>query len=222
MCGSIPILRNLEEYFDKNLLKYVSGIVNGSTNYILTKMKNEQASYYSSLKTVQENGFAETNPALDVEAVDAAYKLSIITLHAFGNIIDPATIVRKGITSLKQEDFQYAEEKGLVIKLIANSSLDESSNSLNTNVFPTFLKKEKTLSSVNNEYNGVLIGSFLADELFFYGKGAGRYPTSSAIINDISALKYNYKYGYKKGCQIADNSPSSINKKFYIAGGRNE
>src|SRR5690606_9328641 len=118
VCGSIPILRNLEEYYDNDLLNYVQGIVNGSTNYILTKMKFENASYETALKAAQENGFAESNPTLDVEGTDAANKLSIIILHAFGRLISPEDILKKGITALKPHDFNYASEKGFIIKLI--------------------------------------------------------------------------------------------------------
>ena len=215
VCGSVPILRNLEEYYDNDLLNYVNGIVNGSTNYILTKMKTENESYDNSLKDAQDKGFAESNPDLDVEGIDAAYKLSIITLHAFGRLISPNDILKKGITALKTEDFQYASEKGFIIKLIAACSLDESQNLVPT-VIPSFIEKSKTLGLVNNEYNGVLIGSALADEQFLYGKGAGRYPTSSAVLSDISALRYGYKYELRKGIKNGFHGEYSSEKKFYV------
>ena len=198
VCGSVPIIRNLEEYFDNDLLNYVSGIVNGTTNYILTKMANENESYENALKAAQENGFAEADPTADVEGYDAAHKLSIITLHAFGVKINTKDIVRKGITSLKVNDFNYAREKGYTIKLIANSKIIQESGEINSTVLPTFVKLDKTIALVNNKYNGVLIGSSLSDEQFLYGKGAGRYPTSSAVLSDISALQYDYKYVIRK------------------------
>src|SRR5690606_10846163 len=215
VCGSVPILRNLEEYYDNDLLNYVQGIVNGSTNYILTKMKTENESYENALKSAQENGFAESNPKLDVEGTDAVNKLSIIILHAFGRLISPQDILKKGITALKSEDFIYAAEKGLIIKLIAGCALDESGN-LTPIVVPTFIEKSKTLGLVNNEYNGVLIGSALADEQFLYGKGAGRYPTSSAVLSDISALRYDYKYELRKGIKNGFHGEYFSEKKFYI------
>jgi len=199
VCGSVPIIRNLEEYFDNDLLTYITGIVNGSTNYILSKMKNDNLSYENALSEAKKNGFAESDPTLDVEGIDAAYKISIITLHAFGKHIQAEDIIRKGITSLKENDFLYAKEKGLVIKLIAKSHLNNKGELKDISVLPTFIEKEKSLSNTNNEFNGVLIGSSLADEQFLYGKGAGRYPTSSAVLSDISAIKYGYKYEYKKG-----------------------
>jgi homoserine dehydrogenase len=215
VCGSIPILRNLEEYYDNDLLNYVKGIVNGSTNYILTKMRSGTQTYDSALQTAQENGFAESDPTLDVEGIDASYKLSIITLHAFGRLISADNILRKGITSLKSDDFQYAKEKGYIIKLIANSTIDENGDLIPT-VLPTFVGKHETLGLVNNEYNGVLIGTALADEQFLYGKGAGRFPTSSAVLSDISALRYDYRYELRRGFidGFVDNLPST--RKFYV------
>src|SRR5690606_27981347 len=216
VCGSVPILRNLEEYYDNDLLNYVQGIVNGSTNYILTKMRSENETYEIALKSAQENGFAESNPTLDVEGYDAANKLSIIILHAFGRLIHTKDILRKGITSLKSEDFQYANEKGKIIKLIANCNLDAETQELIPTVIPTFVEKTKTLGLVNNEFNGILIGSALADEQFLYGKGAGRFPTSSAVLSDISALRYDYKYELRKGIRNGFHGDYTADRKFYI------
>lgn len=198
VCGSVPIIRNLEEYFDNDLLNYVSGIVNGTTNYILTKMANENESYQDALKAAQESGFAEADPTADVEGFDASSKLAIITLHAFGKKIDVEQVIRKGITSLKVEDFKYAKEKNYTIKLIANSKINHQTGEITSTVLPTFVELNKTIALVNNEYNGVLIGSSLSDEQFLYGKGAGRFPTSSAVLSNISALKYDYQYSIRK------------------------
>ena len=198
VCGSVPIIRNLEEYFDNDLLNYVSGIVNGTTNYILTKMANENESYQDALKAAQESGFAEADPTADVEGFDASSKLAIITLHAFGKKIDVEQVIRKGITSLKVEDFKYAKEKNYTIKLIANSKINHQTGEITSTVLPTFVELNKTIALVNNEYNGVLIGSSLSDEQFLYVKGAGRFPTSSAVLSDISALKYDYQYSIRK------------------------
>lgn len=216
VCGSVPILRNLEEYYDNDLLNYIQGIVNGSTNYILTKMRSENQSYETALKAAQDNGFAESNPTLDVEGIDAANKLSIIILHAFGRLVSTDDILKKGITALKPEDFQYAAEKGYIIKLIADCSLNNETKELIPTVVPTFIEKNKTLGLVNNEFNGVLIGSALADEQFLYGKGAGRFPTSSAVLSDISALRYDYKYELRKGIKNGFHGDLPISRKFYV------
>lgn len=216
VCGSVPIIRNLEEYFDNDLLNYVSGIVNGTTNYILSKMANEKESYQNALKSAQNNGFAEADPTADVEGFDAAHKLSIITLHAFGTKIETSDVIRKGITSLKTNDFIYAKEKGYTIKLIANTKIIKETNELNSTVLPTFVKLDKTIALVNDEYNGVLIGSTLSDEQFLYGKGAGRYPTSSAVLSDISALQYDYKYAIRKKTYNKFNCNQSGYLKVYL------
>jgi homoserine dehydrogenase len=219
VCGSVPIIRNLEEYFDNDLLTSVSGIVNGSTNFILSQMAGKKTSYLESLKKAQELGFAETDPSLDVEGVDAAYKLSIILFHAFGLLINYSQIIRKGIVSIDSFDFQYALEKRKTIKLVATTKWN-TDNTLTAYVLPTFVNKNTVLSTVHNEYNGVLIGSTLADEQFLFGKGAGRYPTSSAVLSDISALKYDYKYAYKKSqrnqsVQLKNEQNISVYVSFY-------
>ena len=198
VCGSIPIIRNLEEYFDNDLLNYVYGIVNGSTNYILSKMGDEGKSYEEALAEAQASGFAERDPTLDVEGMDAAYKLSIIGLHAFGELINPHTISREGITKLTLEDFTLARKQQEKIKLIANAAMDKITGEVVYSVKPTRVKSDSPLAHVNNEYNGVLLGSSLADEQFLYGKGAGRYPTASAVLSDISALRYGYRYEFRK------------------------
>lgn len=222
VCGSVPIIRNLEEYFDNDLLNYVSGIVNGTTNYILTKMANENESYDVALKAAQENGFAEADPTADVEGHDAVSKLSIITLHAFGKKIETENVIRKGITSLKIEDFNYAKEKKYTIKLIANSKVIQQANEITSTVLPTFVKLDKTIALVNNEFNGVLIGSTLSDEQFLYGKGAGRFPTSSAVLSDISALKYDYKYSIRKLVDTKGIFNQTGKLKIYIGYQNNE
>jgi len=197
VCGSIPIIRNLEEYFDNDLLNAISGIVNGSTNFILTKMDEQKLSFEEALKLAQEKGFAESNPALDVEGKDAVNKLCILLKHTFGINTLPYEILHKGITQITSNDANYATEKGYKIKLLANA-IRISEDEVVSYVLPRFLKDDHPLARVHNEYNGVLLSSSLADEQFLYGKGAGRYPTSSAVLSDLSALRYGYAYEYKK------------------------
>ena len=196
VCGSIPVIRNLEEYFDNDLLQGICGIVNGSTNYILTRL-NEGLTYADALLEAQQRGFAESNPSLDVEGFDATNKLTILLAHAYGIVTDPTALLRQGITRLHARDAAYASEKGLKIKLVAQAK-KLSDGTVAAFVMPRFVRAESQLYNVNNEYNGVIIESKLADKQFFFGKGAGRYPTSSAVISDISAYSYLYQYEYKK------------------------
>ncbi|MFL5771633.1 MAG: homoserine dehydrogenase [Flavisolibacter sp.] len=196
VCGSIPIIRNLEEYYDNDLLQSVSGIVNGSTNFILTKI-SEGLSYADALQKAQQLGFAESNPKLDVEGFDAANKLAILLVHAYGIISNPADLIRTGITRLHDSDASFAGEKNYRIKLTAQAR-KLPNGKVAAFVLPQFVTSDSQLFNVNNEFNGVTIESKLADKQFLYGKGAGRYPTSSAVISDISALSYHYQYEYKK------------------------
>ena len=209
--GSIPIIRNLEEYFDNDLLQGVSGIVNGSTNYILTRL-GEGLTYSEALLEAQQKGFAESNPALDVEGWDAANKLTILLAHAYGIVTKPTGLLRGGITRLHAKDAAYASEKDLKIKLVAQAT-KLSNGKVAAFVLPRFVKQDSQLYNVNNEYNGITVESKLADKQFFYGKGAGRYPTSSAVISDISAFSYHYQYEYKK---LRRKETQALTYDFYL------
>lgn len=196
-CASIPIIRNLEEYYDNDLLESIEGIVNGSTNYILTKIDEEKVSYADALKDAQEKGYAETNPTLDTGGFDAKYKLLILIAHAFGIIVQPEEIYNIGIDRLGELELNYAKEKGLKIKLVALGEKNSEGN-INAFVMPKFISKTDKLYSVDDVFNGVKTKSFFSDTQFFVGKGAGAYPTASAVLSDISALSYDYRYEYKK------------------------
>jgi homoserine dehydrogenase len=217
VCGSIPILRNLEEYYDNDLLQSICGIVNGSTNYILTQMNDEGFSYEKALDLAQQLGFAESNPSLDVGGYDAANKLTILLAHAYGIHTKPSNLLFKGITQLHADDARFAGEKNYTIKLTAQAR-KLATGKVAAFVLPQFVTNESQLFNVKNEFNGVIIETKLADKQFLYGKGAGRYPTSSAVISDISALRYHYKYEYKK--LNAEDRPSLTNDyylKVYVS-----
>lgn len=197
VCGSIPIIRNLEEYYNNELLYAVSGIFNGSSNYILSKVFNENQSYNDALKKAQELGFAETDPTLDVGGYDAKYKVAIATAHAYGLFVDPDKVLNIGIQNLQNSDLQYAKEKGQKIKLVPVAK-KQNDKEVSIYVLPKLVKKEDFLFNVENEYNGVSVQAAFADQQFFFGKGAGGHPTGAAVFSDISALRYNYRYEYKK------------------------
>ncbi|RZK48676.1 MAG: homoserine dehydrogenase [Pedobacter sp.] len=197
VCGSIPIIRNLEEYYDNELLHSINGIFNGSSNYILSKLYNENLSYEDALLQAQNLGFAESNPILDVGGYDAKYKLCIATAHAYGLFINPNNIFNIGIQHISKKDIQYAKEKGFKIKLIPTAK-KISNNQIIVFVIPKFVKTDDFLFNVENEYNGVTVQAAFADKQFFFGKGAGGHPTGAAVLSDIAALRYNYKYEYKK------------------------
>jgi homoserine dehydrogenase len=213
VCGSVPVIRNLEEYYDNDMLKGICGIVNGSTNFILTMMLEHSRSYKDSLMQAQSAGFAESNPDLDVSGRDAVNKLTILLLHAYGIKTHPSKIVYRGITSIfPADDAVFASEKDYKIKLVANAAklID---GKIAAFVLPHFVTSESQLFNVSNEYNGVVIESKLADKQFLYGKGAGRYPTSSAVLSDIAALRYDYRYEYRK-LSAADHF--KLTDEFYL------
>lgn len=197
VCGSIPIIRNLEEYYDNELLHGISGIFNGSSNYILSKIFNENLEYDVALKQAQDLGFAESNPILDVGGYDPKFKLAIATAHAYGLFIDPDKILNVGIQNLSENDIRYAREKNFRIKLVPTAR-KISTKQVVTYVLPKFVKSDDFLFNVENEYNGVTVQAAFADKQFFFGKGAGGHPTGAAVLSDIAALRYDYRYEYKK------------------------
>ena len=197
VCGSIPIIRNLEEYYDNELLHGISGIFNGSSNYILSKIFNEGLPYEVALQQAQDLGFAETDPILDVGGYDAKFKLAIATAHAYGLFIDPKDILNVGIQNLSEHDIRYAKEKNFKIKLVPTAR-KISTKQVVTYVLPKFVKSDDFLFNVENEYNGVTVQAAFADKQFFFGKGAGGHPTGAAVLSDIAALRYGYRYEYKK------------------------
>jgi homoserine dehydrogenase len=197
VCGSIPIIRNLEEYYDNELLHSVTGIFNGSSNYILSKIFNENQSYDAALQKAQDLGFAETDPTLDVGGYDPKYKLAIVASHAYGIYVDPTAILNLGIDKLGEQDIRFAKEKGYKIKLLPLAR-EIDNRRVVLYVLPRFVNKDNILFNVENENNGVLVKAAFADEQFFYGKGAGGHPTGSAVLSDITALRYGYRYEYKK------------------------
>ncbi len=195
--ASIPIIRNLEEYYDNELLHSLRGILNGTTNYVLTKMHNESIDFSVALSQAQEKGFAESDPTLDVEGWDAKYKLCIITGHAYGLFLEPEEVFHYGIKSISTFDIRYAKEKGFKIKLVPYVGKTDE-NTITSFVLPRFISTDKYLYNVDNEYNGVITEAAFADKQFFSGKGAGGHATGSAVLSDISANSYGYKYEYKK------------------------
>lgn len=215
-CASMPIIRNLEEYYDNDLLESIQGIVNGSTNYILTKTFKENLSYEEALKQAQEKGFAESNPILDTGGFDAKYKLLILLAHSFGYIAKPDDLLNIGINNIGGLELKYAREKGLKIKLVAQAFKNTDGN-ISAFVIPKFVDAEDRLFNVDDVFNGVITKTSFADEQFFVGKGAGAHPTASAVLSDISALSYDYQYEYKKIAQQEDlNLSEAVNLKVFL------
>lgn len=196
-CGSIPVIRNLEEYYDNDLLISVKGILNGSSNFILSKIFNENMQYEEALKKAQELGFAESNPQFDVDGFDSLFKSVIIAVHAIGTYVHPDRLLNYGIANLNAYDIQLAREKGVRIKLVAQvEKLPD--NKFTMFVLPQFITKDKYIYSVEDEFNGVVIKGECYGKQFMFGRGAGGHPTGASVLSDITARLHNYKYEYKK------------------------
>lgn len=211
-CASIPVIRNLEEYYDNDLLQGIRAIVNGSTNYILTKIFEEGLSFQEALLQAQQLGFAESDPTLDIGGYDAVNKWSLLLAHAYGIVADPKKLVFNGIQQVQRGDAQVALEKQAQIKLVA-SAQKLKNGKVAAFVLPQFVQSSDPLAFVKNEYNGVVIESGIADKQFFYGKGAGSFPTASAVLSDVSALRYGYRYEYRKWL---NHIPHVLTNDFYL------
>jgi homoserine dehydrogenase len=211
-CASIPVIRNLEEYYDNDLLHSIKAIVNGSTNFILTKMFEEALSFREALLLAQQLGFAESNPKLDVEGYDSVNKWTFLLTHAYGITQSPEDLLFNGIQNIHASDAAVAREKNFEIKLVAQAK-KLNNGKVAAFVLPQFVKHDDPLSFVKNEYNGVVIESGFADKQFFYGKGAGSFPTASAVLSDIAALRYQYRYEYKK---LYHHKPHQLSNNIYL------
>jgi homoserine dehydrogenase len=211
-CASIPVIRNLEEYYDNDLLHALRAIVNGSTNFILTKMFEEGLDFKQALLLAQQAGFAESNPVLDVDGFDAVNKWAILLAHAYGIVEPPQNILFNGIRQIQAGDARVAKARNQQIKLVAQASKLKNGK-IAAFVLPQFVNNDDHLAFVKNEYNGVVIETGFADKQFFYGKGAGSLPTASAVLSDIAALRYEYKYEYKKRFH---HQPNQLGQDIYL------
>lgn len=215
-CGSIPVIRNLEEYYDNDLLLEVKGILNGSSNYILSRVFDHGEDYDSALAKAQALGFAESDPTFDIEGFDSLFKLVIITVHALGVYVNPDDIFTYGISSIHESDIRYAREKRVKIKLVAQVA-KIGNDRFTMFVMPEFVRPGKYIYSVDDEYNGVVIRGECYDRQFMFGKGAGALPTASSILSDIMARRHDYRYEYKKMHYLDRPAYSTdINLRVYV------
>lgn len=187
--GGIPIIHGINESLTANKIEEVMGIINGTTNYILTKMSLEGMDFETALKEAQLKGYAEADPTSDVEGYDAMYKLAILSNLAFGAEVNLKSIYREGITSIKPVDILYAKELGYTIKLLAVAKDHEGA--LELRVHPAMIPSIHPLANVNDAFNAVFIRGNAIGDLMLYGKGAGDLPTGSAVVGDIISILRN-------------------------------
>ena len=199
--GGIPIIRPLHSCLAANRIEEVIGILNGTTNFILTKMFREGMSFESALALAQRLGYAERDPAADVEGHDACRKICILASLAFGEHVYPHDVSAEGITKITSEDVAYAASCGCVIKLIGAARRGEGGKRMTAYVAPAFINRETKLGTIDDVFNGILVRGDATGDVVFYGKGAGKLPTASAVVSDMIA------------CAKADGSSASMSWK---------
>lgn len=182
--GGIPIIRPLSKCLAANEVDEIAGILNGTTNFILTKMISEGMGFDDALKLAQELGYAEKDPTADVEGHDACRKICILASLAYGKHVYPDNVHTEGITKITLEDVKYAENWGGVIKLIGRCKIDENGK-MDIGVAPMFVPSKSQLANINDVFNGIMVRGDCTGDVVFYGKGAGKLPTASAVVADI-------------------------------------
>lgn len=210
--GGVPIIRTLQDGMQANEILSIKGIINGTTNYILTKMSAEGSSYENALSSAQKLGYAESDPTADVEGYDASYKLSILASLAFKTSVSPENVMREGISSIDKKDIAYGKDLGYTLKLLGIGKKTESG--IDVRVHPTFIKKEDPLASVNDAFNAVLITGDSVGEVMLYGRGAGALPTGSAVVSDIIFAAKHSDYYYSAYKSESANKEGKIVSDF--------
>ncbi len=190
--GGIPIIRPLNQCLAANEIEEIIGILNGTTNYILTKMIKEQKSFDEALSEAKENGYAEKNPAADIEGIDACRKIAILSSLVFGSHVDPNEIPTEGITKVDLKDVEFAEADGKVIKLLGRCRHLENGK-IFAMVSPCLIPSDHPLATVDDVYNGILVRGDATGDVMFYGKGAGKLPTASAVVADMIDVAKHFK-----------------------------
>ncbi len=218
--GGVPIIRTLIDGLQANVVTSLTGIINGTTNYILTRMTREGSDYRSVLKDAQALGYAEANPAADVEGYDAAYKLSILASLAFHTKVPLETVYREGITEVSGQDIAYGDELGYVMKLLAIGKND-GGKSIEVRVHPAFVRKDHPLAAVSDSFNAVYLQGDSVGDVMLYGRGAGALPTGSAIVSDViyAATHSDVKYATFKNEEKAESGVkfvTNFRSRYYI------
>lgn len=209
VAGGIPIIAPLTRDLLANDITSIHAIINGTTNYILTRMAQDKADFSEVLKEAQARGYAEADPTNDVEGMDAAYKLAILASLAFHTPVDIRKVYREGITRLQAQDFKYAQELGYAIKLLAVAARD--GDSVQARVHPCFVRQDNLLANVDGAFNAVEVQGDLVDRVVFHGPGAGREPTTSAIIADLIEVGRSVYAG------VASNEPLGVDRPLTVA-----
>ncbi|WP_404347522.1 homoserine dehydrogenase [Sutcliffiella horikoshii] len=211
VAGGIPILRGLVDGLASDRITKMMGIVNGTTNFILTKMNNEGSSYEEVLKEAQALGFAEADPTADVEGIDAARKMAILSTLGFSMNIELKDVQVKGISSVSEEDLNYSKKLGYTMKLIGIAHREKEK--VEVSVQPTLLPQAHPLASVQNEYNAVYVYGEAVGETMFYGPGAGSLPTATAVVSDLVGVMKNMRLGVNGKSMVSPQFQKTLKEK---------
>lgn len=215
--GGIPIIRPLNNSLTPEKIEAITGIMNGTTNYMLTKMAKDGCSYEDVLKEAQEKGYAEKNPAADVEGYDACRKIAILSSLMCGKTVDYNDIYTEGITKITDKDFKYAKKLGMSIKLLAMSK--DVDGELLAMVAPFMISETHPLFAVNDVFNGILVHGNMLDDAMFYGRGAGKLPTASAVVSDVMECARNLHHNlrvYWSDEKMTMKNVSDTSKRFFV------
>lgn len=208
VAGGIPIIRTLIEGFSSDRITKIMGIVNGTTNYMLTKMSKEGVSYDDVLKEAQQLGYAESDPTSDVEGLDSARKMTILATLGFRTNVELADVQVKGITGVSQSDIAYAKNLGYEIKLLGIA--DREDDAISISVQPTMVKTSHPIASVGGVFNAVYVYGEAVGETMFYGAGAGEMPTATSVVADLVSVIKNLRLGVNGLKQIAPHKPKKL------------
>jgi homoserine dehydrogenase len=220
VAGGIPILRGLADGLASDRITKMMGIVNGTTNFILTKMSQDGSAYEDVLKEAQELGYAESDPTSDVEGLDAARKMAILATLGFSMKVDLDDVKVKGITGVTEEDLQYGKQLGYTMKLIGIAHRE--GEKVEVSVQPALLAESHPLAGVNNEYNAVYVYGEAVGETMFYGPGAGSLPTATAVVSDLVGVMKNLRLGVNGKSAVSPQypkklkDPSEIYSKYFL------
>ncbi len=215
VCGSIPVLRTLEESFSHDTLTSLRAISNGTSNYVLTRLFQNPQPFEDIITDAQKHGFAESDPTLDIDGWDSKYKLILTNYHAFGVLNSPDEILNTGIRHIKPEDIEFAKDQNFTIKLIGHSKIVD--DQLEAYVAPQFIPNSEAITSIHFENNAVELNADFAHQQLLQGKGAGSIPTASAVLSDVVSLLKSYTYAYTKAQYNGPHFNGDKRIKVYIS-----
>ncbi len=215
VAGGVPIIKIIKEGLSANKFNCIKGILNGTSNYILTKMQNDGLNYETALKQAQELGYAEADPTLDINGMDATHKITILASLAYGIDTKPEDVLVQGIDKISYEDFYFAKDFDYAIKLLAIAK--QNNDKVEIRVHPTMIDKNSMLANVNYSKNAILVSDNALGDSLYYGAGAGSLETASAVLSDLMQISLNRKMlGYEKRPNISLIDNSEIRTKYYL------